>query len=190
MLAPGSVLEGALGDLSCMQAVQFDIIDAPSGPFGFIEAEAKTRIHKTSNTEERKAMYMPYVAPVVGLGEAPWGIAWQDVLWELGLLDQGEPFGPICRTPSADGNFTKSALTSEEAGNILNNYLRIPEKSDRRTTSHSLKATTLVWAARYGIDDRLRSMLGHHALKEKRIPWRAIPGTSSPSRCESFAVCF
>lgn len=135
-------------------------------------------------------MYMPYVAPVVGLGEAPWGIAWQDVLWELGLLDQGEPFGPICRTPSADGNFTKSALTSEEAGNILNNYLRIPEKSDRRTTSHSLKATTLVWAARYGIDDRLRSMLGHHALKEKRIPWRAIPGTSSPSRCESFAVCF
>ena len=86
-------------------------------------------------------MYMPYVAPVVGLGEAPWGIRLAGcLLWELGLLDQGEPFGPICRTPSADGNFTKSALTSEEAGNILNNYLRIPEKSDRRTTSPLLES--------------------------------------------------
>ena len=41
--------------------------------------------------------------------------AWKDVLWELSLLYQGEAFGPICRAPSADGNFTKNALTSKGA---------------------------------------------------------------------------
>ena len=70
------VLEGSLGR-SEVHAVQFDIVGTPSRPFGFVEA--KTKIHKTPNTEERKAMYMPYVAPIIGLGDSSWGIAWRDV---------------------------------------------------------------------------------------------------------------
>eukprot|EP00435_Cladocopium_sp_Y103_P048557 s482_g14.t1 len=109
------------GDMSSMQSLQFDVIATESGPFGFVEA--RTRIHKTSNTAERKAMYMPFVAPIQGLGEEAWGLVWQDVLGRLGMLDRAEPYGPICRAPSSEGSFTRRALTSEEAGNMLNEYL-------------------------------------------------------------------
>ena len=62
---------------------------------------------------------------------------------------------------SADCTFTKRSLTSEEAGNMLNNeYLKIPAGDDARTTP---KATMFVWAARYGVDDKVQSILGHHA---------------------------
>ena len=83
----------------------FDVIDTSDGPFGFVEA--RTRIHKTSTTAERKAMYMPYVASVNGIGSGSWGLKWKVVLEELGLLELGPPHGPICRAPTVDGGFTK-----------------------------------------------------------------------------------
>eukprot|EP00435_Cladocopium_sp_Y103_P019907 s2627_g4.t2 len=168
------------GDLASMHSLEFDIIATNAGPFGFIEA--RTRIHKTSNTAERKAMYMPYVAPICGLLEEPWGLAWRDVLMDLGLLQHRDPFGPICRAPSSEGSFTKRALTSEEAGNMLNDYLNLPAKSELRTTSRSLKATTLVWAARYGVDDKVRSILGHHALRENSMACYSRDLLSKPLR--------
>lgn len=51
---------------------------------------------------------------------------------------------------------------------MLNAFLEISD-TDRATTSHSLKATTLVRAARYGLGDKDRAMLGHHALKEHSL---------------------
>ena len=63
------------------------------GPFGFVEA--RTRIHKTSTTAERKAMYMPYVAPIQGVGDGYWGLDWKAVLEELQLMDpKRRPFRP------------------------------------------------------------------------------------------------
>ena len=47
---------------------------------------------------------------------------------------------------------------------MLSDYLEVSGSPDE-TTSHSLKATTLVWAARFGIDDNHRTILGHHSLK-------------------------
>ena len=52
-------------DMANMQSFGFDIIDTEEGPFGFVEG--KTRIRKTSAHAERKAMYMPYVAPITGV---------------------------------------------------------------------------------------------------------------------------
>ena len=46
-----------------MQGFGFDVMEADSGPFGFVEG--RTRIHKTSNTAEKKALYLPFVAPKV-----------------------------------------------------------------------------------------------------------------------------
>lgn len=48
-------------DMSNIQKFYFDVIETEDGPFGFVEAF--TRIHKTSNTAEKKAMYMQSVAP-------------------------------------------------------------------------------------------------------------------------------
>ena len=154
------------GDMASMQSLELDVIKVHDGHFGFWEG--RTRIHKTSSSVERKAMFMPYVAPIRGLGIEPWGLAWAETLKELHLFPGHEPFGPICRAPTAEGEFTKRALTTAEAGSMLNAFLEI-ENSPRATTSHSLKATTLVWAARFGIDDKCRAMLGHHALKEHSL---------------------
>ena len=154
------------GDMASMQSLELDVIKVHDGQFGFWEG--RTRIHKTSSSVERKAMFMPYVAPIRGLGVEPWGLAWAETLKELHLFPGHEPFGPICRAPTADGEFTKRALTTAEASSMLNAFLEI-ENSSRATTSHSLKATTLVWAARFGIDDECRAMLGHHALKEHSL---------------------
>eukprot|EP00435_Cladocopium_sp_Y103_P009723 s610_g2.t1 len=91
-----------------------------------------------------------------------------EALIALHLLPGKEPYGPICRAPGVDGSFTKRALTTAEASDMFNAYLEI-EKTDRATTSHPLKATTLVWAARHGLDDRCRALLGHHTLKEHSL---------------------
>ena len=47
---------------------------------------------------------------------------------------------------------------------MLSDYLEIGGTPDE-TTSRSLKATTLVRAARFGIDENHRAILGHHSLK-------------------------
>jgi len=54
---------------------EFDIIETKEGPFGFVEG--RSRIHKTATSEERKTLYMPFVAPIY------WGYA----------PSRGEPFG-------------------------------------------------------------------------------------------------
>ena len=80
------------GDLASMHSLEFDFVETSEGPYGFVEG--RTRIHKTSNSVERKAKYMPYVAPIQGVTEKPWALAWKAVLEELGQLPGGTPFGP------------------------------------------------------------------------------------------------
>ena len=108
-------------------------------------------------------MYMPFVAPVVGLLESSWGMAWKNVLERLGFEIEHRPFGPLCRAPKPDGSFIKRSITTAEASAMLAGYLEV---KGERMTSHSMQATTLVWAARYGLSERTRAILGHHALKE------------------------
>ena len=107
----------------------FDVIETADGPFGFVEA--RTRIHKTSTTAERKAMYMPYVAPIQGVGDGYWGLDWKAVLEELQLMDpKRRPFGPVCRATRADGTFTCRALTSAEGTSMLNDFIEAVVGSD------------------------------------------------------------
>eukprot|EP00435_Cladocopium_sp_Y103_P065559 s64_g27.t1 len=54
-------------DLASMQSFFFDVIYTPEGPFGFVEAT--TRIHKTSNSAEKKALYLRFVALIWGVGD-------------------------------------------------------------------------------------------------------------------------
>ena len=141
-------------------------METNTGPFGFVEG--RTRIHKTSNSVEKKTMYLPFVAPIQGITERHWGLDWREVLEELEILVSKEPFGAVCRAPNADGTFTKRPLSTSEASDMLNDFLEIMGTDDE-TTSHSLKSTTLVWCARYGLGDKERAMLGHHAIKENSM---------------------
>lgn len=50
-----------------MQSFCFDIMETDNGPFGFVEGRA--RIYTTSSTAENKALYLPFVAPIDGVGD-------------------------------------------------------------------------------------------------------------------------
>ena len=42
-------------------------METDNGPFGFVEGRA--RIYTTSSTAENKALYLPFVAPIDGVGD-------------------------------------------------------------------------------------------------------------------------
>ena len=54
-------------DLSSMQSFGFGTMETDNGPFGFVEGRA--RIYTTSNTAEKKALYLPFVALIDGVGD-------------------------------------------------------------------------------------------------------------------------
>ena len=87
----------------------------------------------------------------------------------VGMLVARRPYGPLCRATRPDGTFTVRALTSAEGSSMMNDYMGIKKGDAAETMSHSLKATTLVWAARFGMDEPSRLLLGHHSTKENSL---------------------
>eukprot|EP00434_Breviolum_minutum_P031926 symbB.v1.2.028233.t1/scaffold2972.1/size66174/2 len=154
-------------DMANLDTFEFDIIETSPGPFGFVER--RSRIHKTATSEERKTPYMPFVAPIWGITATPWGVNFKLALEAVGMLVARRPYGPLCRATRPDGTFTVRALTSAEGSSMMNDYMGIKKGDVAETTSHSLKATTLVWAARFGMDEPSRLLLGHHSTKENSL---------------------
>ena len=162
----GCLLFAALGrcrwsDLDHLESLEFDYEVLECGIFGYVES--RTNILKTGTSDEKKALYMPLVAPVSASGGKPWALEWLKALGEVGFRRDSIPVGALCRPPSGDG-LAKRPLDSGEATELLNMYLGYDNDHDKRTTSHSLKATTWVWASRYGMEENARTLLGHHAL--------------------------
>ena len=69
-------------DMANLDTFEFDIIETSSGPFGFVEG--RSRIHKTATSEERKTLYMPFVAPIWGITATPWGVNFKLALEAVG----------------------------------------------------------------------------------------------------------
>ena len=74
-------------DMSNLATFEFDVIDTSNEPFGFVEG--RSRIHKTATSEERKTLYMPFVAPIWGVRTRPWGLDFKAALEEVGMLNEG-----------------------------------------------------------------------------------------------------
>ena len=129
--------------------------------FGFVEA--RTKQHKTATTLAKKQRYMPLVAPVLGVSGKDWTAFWLWVCGKLGVDWNTEPFGALCRAASHDGTLCKRSCTTEEVSMFLNKVLQT--NAEATVTSHSLKHTTLSWAAAYGLDEPSRTLLGHHELQ-------------------------
>ena len=164
-------------DIGNVDMIEWDVTEVENEPFGFIET--RTRITKTSTTEEKKILWMPFVAPIVGLGPQPWGLAWAEVLKELGFDLNHTPYGPICRAPCADGSFSKRSVSTSEASGLLADFLKV---KDEKMHSHSLKSTTLIWAARFGLSDRSRAILGHHSIKDQSMACYSRDLLTGPTR--------
>ena len=128
--------------------------------FGFIET--RTVFHKTATSLKKKRIFMPIVCPILGVTAVDWTSAWFAIWDSLGLDMDATPFGALCRAPNSDGKLCKRSCTSDEISSFLNRFLRTT--TDTAVSSHSLKHTTLSWCSSYGMEEPLRTLLGHHEL--------------------------
>ena len=129
--------------------------------YGFVEA--RTQFHKTATTLVKKKLFMPLVAPLLGVTDVDWSRHWMESFDQLGVDTSAEPFGAICRAPNHNGGLCKRSVTTQEIGIFLNSFLNTPKES--QVSSHSLKHTTLSWCSSYGMDEPSRTLLGHHELQ-------------------------
>ena len=173
-------------DLHSIHSIEFDVIDTKDGKFGFVEV--RSRVHKTGGTEEKKALFMPFVAPVAGVTERPWALAWKEAMETLGFCLWRRPYGAICRAPSASGSFGVRPVTTSEITNMLNGFLGHKVGSPLRTTSHSMKDTLLAWSARYGIEENARTLLGHHSLQGNSMACYSRDMMTGPTRLLSAMI--
>ena len=147
-------------DLRYLDSITDDRTVTGGELYGFLESS--TALHKTSTSAIRKQRHMPIVCPILGVTGLDWTTAWFDSLRAVGLDMKAEPLGALCRVLKGDGHVGKRSCTSDEITKFLNVFFKTD--SSNRLTSHSLKETTLSWAARYGIDENSRILLGHHEL--------------------------
>ena len=134
-------------------------LDLDADSEGYIEAAA-SRV-KTARTTELKLLLMPLLAPVQGLLEKSWAIAWMNERTIQGV----DNFK--CRLPTVgvDGNFFDHPCDSGTANKWLRKILvdaglATPEVRD--ITVHGLKATSLSWLSKFGVPLQDRQLLGRH----------------------------
>ena len=148
-------------DFKHIHQIWIERTEYEGGLYGFVEA--RTKYHKTATSLAKKQLYMPLVAPVLGVTTVDWIKHWVQACESLGVSFEKEPFGALCRAASHGGVLCKRSCTTEEVGIFLNKILKT--NKENAVTSHSLKHTTLSWCAAYGLDEPSRTLLGHHELQ-------------------------
>ena len=148
-------------DLRYIHQIWIEKMEYKGELLGFVEA--CTQHHKTATSLTKKQLYMPLVAPVLGVTKVDWTKHWTRACDALGINFEDRPFGALCRAASHGGTLCKRPCTTDEITIFLNRILST--NSENAVTSHSLKHTTLSWCAAYGLDEPSRTLLGHHELQ-------------------------
>ena len=151
-------------DLAFLSDLALDTTETELGRVGFVEGS--TRFQKTGSTALKRAMQMPLVAPICGVTDKLWAVEWFRILDQVQFDVTAEPVGAMCRPPM-NGMLGTRHLSSEEIGDFLNHMLGLHGESV--VTSHCMKATTLTWCAKYGLDESARTLLGHHELQSQSL---------------------
>ena len=124
--------------------------------------EGHTMVHKTMRAEVHRHRFLPLVAPSPGVVDQDWPQLWVQARWKVGA--EMPPQHAVMPAPTLDGSPGKRPLSTSEAGAwlklLLFNEGECP--SERKLTSHSLKATCLSYAAKFGLDATDRLQLGYH----------------------------
>ena len=133
---------------------------------GFLEI--KSAHHKTGKSAERRTQLMPILIPARGVNGTSWMGAATEVFSNLELSLDGRIEGPLFPAPClGHETFCKRPMTSSEASTFLRMLIGAtavqPADSMPVVSSHSAKATLLSWAAKYGLSEQTRSILGRHA---------------------------
>ena len=135
-------------------------VDAVGETGGYLEASVEKT--KTSRKARARGFELPLCGPAGGLCGNRWFKLFADVRKECGLSmvrEQGRPFMPAV---GADGELLSRPLTSNEATAWLIRLVGSQGSGSGPIKSHSLKATLLSWAAKYGLSHDSRRLLGYH----------------------------
>ena len=124
--------------------------------------------HKGARGARQKAQFLPILVPMIGVNGKSWLREALDAFEAI-----GRPLtavrGPLLVAPTdADATaYGSRALSSAEMSKSLRAFLGQPEnpgQSDgQKINSHSLKATCLSWASKWGLTDFDKAVLGRHA---------------------------
>ena len=142
--------------------LDFLVFDLDEKREGFIEAQ--TFHHKTRNTRKASKRAMPLVCPAVSLAGVDWIGAWFKAGLNLGFEWEARPLGALVLAPCETG-LTKRRCTSSEATRLLRDLLDLDDASG--VSSHTLKATTLIWCGKRGLSEAECLLLGHHVTGSK-----------------------
>ena len=137
---------------------------------GFLEI--LTNKHKTGRNADKRTRLLPILAPARSIVGHVWALGALQARESAGLPRSGSILGPLLPAVkfSADGevfsedafiSWCKRPSLSQEVTNILRRFLEVDERSG--ISSHSLKATLLSWASKFGLDPETRSALGRHS---------------------------
>ena len=149
-------------DLLMIHSVERDFNE--SGGFVIIQ----TSHHKTGRMAALKTRLMPIVVPARGIDGSVWVESALKALEVVGACLDAPIDGPLLRAPTGDScSFMLRGLRTTEVSSMLRRFVGAldpaPGCIEPAVSSHSLKATTLAWCARFGIAPAARSLLGRHS---------------------------
>ena len=149
-------------DLLMIHSIETDFNE--SGGFLVLQ----TCNHKTGRLAALKTKLMPIIIPARGIDGSIWAGLALEILASAGMIYEAPIGGPLLNAPAGEaGTFMKRGLRASEVSAMLRRFVGLsdplPGCRDEIVSSHSLKATTLAWCARYGISPSSRSLLGRHA---------------------------
>ena len=129
---------------------------------GFLECQATK--HKGSRQAMHKAWMLPLIAPARGVTGEAWAPVYMYIRkrLHLHLTDEPQPLFPVPVDEQCSAWRTWS-ITSSCAGSMLRRLVGNASPAGQEVKSHSLKSTTLSWAAKRGLSDDTRAILGRHS---------------------------
>ena len=168
-------------DMIHLQDLILDEVIVDGSPQGYIEG--KVGRTKSAYTTEMKTRYLPMVAPRYGVTGVDWFTAWREV-----CVRSGKPRGtgvPMLPFPTS-GGWSRSPVGAGEGADWLRQLLKvsgIPPGDLGNIGTHSLKATTLSWMAKFGAPVDVRQHLGYHmASSEKMVLLYSRDASAGPIR--------
>ena len=117
--------------------------------------------HKTAKPGARQAL--PVVAPAVGLTSRSWASSW--LATRAAFSFDASKSGSLLVAPGLEESWSDAPLLTAEVGDMLREFLitaGFERGVVRHIGAHSLKATLLSWAAKFGVPRDVRRVLGYH----------------------------
>ena len=153
-------MRARFSDMQHMTDIVVDEVVNEGNTAGYIEA--KVTRSKSAYTTERKTMFLPMAAPLIGVGGKDWIKQWQQARM-LSSVPRGEEL-PLLPQPAGNG-WLRVPMTASMGGDWLRKILvalGFDHNQVKDIGTHSCKATCLSWMSKAGIDIASRRLLGYH----------------------------